>query len=154
MDNTKPIKREDFLKPLSREHHHGLLFCWKIRSGIRKNIEIKRVVNYANWFYQNYLTPHFYFENNFIYPVLPDSHQAIIQATEEHLSIKCLFENAQKDAVILLSIAQQIENHIRYEERIIFNLIQELISPKQIAQIESNLNNQPFIEFEDPFWEA
>ncbi len=153
MDTIKPIKRDDFLKPLSREHHHGLLFCWKIRSGIRKNIEISRIVAYTNWFYQNYLIPHFNFEDNFIYPVLTDSHEAIIQATEEHLSIKSLFDNAQNDTVILLSIAQQIENHIRFEERVIFNLIQELVSPKQIEQIESNFTNQPFIEYEDPFWE-
>ncbi|MBB6002716.1 hypothetical protein [Arcicella rosea] len=67
---------------------------------------------------------------------------------------KSLLENEQKDSLILLSIVQQMENHIRFEERVVFNLIQEVIGQKQIEQIESNFRNQPFIEYEDPFWEV
>ena len=32
----KPQKRHKALQPLSREHHHGLLLSWKIRSGFNK----------------------------------------------------------------------------------------------------------------------
>ena len=33
-----PIKRSEYLKPLSRDHHQGLLLCWKIRTGLKKGI--------------------------------------------------------------------------------------------------------------------
>ena len=41
-----PIKRSEFLKPISREHHHGLLLCWKIRAGLKKGIEPERIKLY------------------------------------------------------------------------------------------------------------
>ncbi len=40
---SKPIKRSVALKPLSREHHHGLLLSWKIREGFNRNVEIERI---------------------------------------------------------------------------------------------------------------
>jgi len=42
---TVPIKRSIALQPLSREHHHGLLLCWKIRTGLKKGIDIDRIKN-------------------------------------------------------------------------------------------------------------
>ena len=50
MDN-KPLKRHKALQPLSRDHHHGLLLSWKIRSGFKKNIDVERIKVYADWFY-------------------------------------------------------------------------------------------------------
>lgn len=44
----KPIKRHTALKPLSREHHHGLLLSWKIREGLKRNIEIPRIKKYID----------------------------------------------------------------------------------------------------------
>ena len=36
--HPKPQKRHKALQPLSREHHHGLLLSWKIRTGFSKDI--------------------------------------------------------------------------------------------------------------------
>ena len=36
---TKPLKRHAGLVELSRDHHHGLLLSWKIRQGLKKEIE-------------------------------------------------------------------------------------------------------------------
>jgi hypothetical protein len=73
----KPIKRSEFLKPLSREHHRGLLFCWKIRAGIKKNVEVSRIKKYADWFYQNYLVPHFEVEEKYVFPILGNENEFI-----------------------------------------------------------------------------
>jgi len=40
MEPKKPIKRDKVLQPLSHDHHQGLLLCWKIRTGIKKGIEL------------------------------------------------------------------------------------------------------------------
>lgn len=42
---SKSIKRTKALQPLSRDHHHGLLLCWKIRQGIKLNVEPERIKN-------------------------------------------------------------------------------------------------------------
>ena len=62
--HPKPQKRHKALQPLSREHHHGLLLSWKIRSGFSKNIEPKRIRTYADWFFKTHLIPHFEMEGN------------------------------------------------------------------------------------------
>jgi hypothetical protein len=46
----KPLKRAEYLKALSREHHHGLLLCWKIKTGFSKGVSISRMKLYLDWF--------------------------------------------------------------------------------------------------------
>lgn len=50
---SKPIKRSGHLIQLSREHHFSLLFCWKVRTGIKKNIEKRRIIPYILFFGKN-----------------------------------------------------------------------------------------------------
>src|SRR5690606_3210653 len=59
-----PIKRHKALQGVSREHHHGLLLCWKIRTGLAKNISPDRIKTYVDWFFDVYLRPHFELEEN------------------------------------------------------------------------------------------
>lgn len=59
MDNAKPLKRSGHLKPLSRGHHHGLLLCWKIREGFKRNVDPERIERYANWCWYAHLASHF-----------------------------------------------------------------------------------------------
>ena len=63
---TVPIKRSIALQPLSREHHHGLLLCWKIRTGLKKGIDIDRIKKYSDWFFKNSLLTHFNIEEELI----------------------------------------------------------------------------------------
>ena len=67
---SKPLKRHKALIPFSREHHHGLLLSWKIRSGFSKNIEVERIKKYADWFFINHLIPHFELEEKYIFSLI------------------------------------------------------------------------------------
>ena len=84
----KPIKRHKALKPVSREHHHGLLLSWKIRQGLKLNISTERICNYLNWFWEHHLKPHFEVEENYIFPILGNDNQLVKQALEDHQKIK------------------------------------------------------------------
>ena len=44
MEEIKPLKRSKELAPLSREHHDGLLFAWKIKQGLANGTPIKPFV--------------------------------------------------------------------------------------------------------------
>lgn len=59
IEKDTPIKCNEFLKPLSREHHHALLLCWKIKTGISKGVSSKRIKTYADLFYKTDLLPRF-----------------------------------------------------------------------------------------------
>ena len=56
---TKPIKRNKALQVVSREHHHGLLLCWKIRTGFSKGISEQLIKKYADGLYTTDMIPHF-----------------------------------------------------------------------------------------------
>ena len=51
----KLIKRAEYLKTLSREHHLGLILCWKIKTGFSNGISIERMKLYLDWFLKNHL---------------------------------------------------------------------------------------------------
>lgn len=152
MEKTAPIKRKDFLKPLSREHHHGLLLSWKIRTGLKKNADPARIMKYVKWFYTFYLKSHFDIEEKYIYPILGKENLYITKALQEHDEIKELIHTKEVSVNNLLKLADTIEYHVRYEERTLFNLIQDKATNEQLQQITTHLVEAPFIEHEDQFW--
>lgn len=153
-ETDKPIKRSEFLKPLSREHHHGLLFCWKIRAGIKKNVEVSRIKKYADWFYQNYLVPHFEVEEKHVFPILGNKNELIKKAILEHGRLKQLFESTTEFQKNIGFIEEELEAHIRFEERILFGEIQKFATAEQLQSIEYNHSDEKFVDnLSDPFWE-
>lgn len=112
----KPQKRHKALQPLSREHHHGLLLSWKIRTGFKKKIEPNRIRIYADWFYINHLIPHFEMEEEHIFTLLDSDHELIKKALADHRRIKRLFSEENEDAKTLSKIEEELEQHIRFEE--------------------------------------
>ncbi|HEY8400873.1 MAG TPA: hemerythrin domain-containing protein [Cytophagaceae bacterium] len=151
---SQPIKRHASIQPYSRDHHHGLLLCWKIRTGLSKPVEPSRIKEYADWFYTNHLLPHFEIEEKYIFPILGNEDKSVKRALSEHRKLKRLFES-QNDIVKTLSLIEDdLENHIRFEERILFNQIQQVATPEQLAMIEQQHSVSEFKDnWHDKFWE-
>lgn len=38
------------LNEACERHHKTLFFCWNIRAGIDKGVDIQRIVDYVNWY--------------------------------------------------------------------------------------------------------
>lgn len=153
-DRSKPIKRHISLQPLSREHHHTLVLVWKIRKAIREHVELDRVDQYVSWFYQQYVISHFTMEEKYIFPVLGNQHEMIVRALDEHKRLKGYFEAKGKDENAYMELADLLEKHIRFEERLLFNAIQELATEQQLATITEKHGGGQFRDNEDdPFWQ-
>jgi hypothetical protein len=153
-ETNKPIKRSEFLKLLSIEHHHGLLFCWKIRAGIKKDVEVSRIKKYADWFYQNYLIPHFEVEEKYVFTILGNENELIKKAVSEHRRLKRLFESTTEFQKNIGLIEEELEGHIRFEERILFGEIQKFATAEQLQSIQVNHSDEKFVDnLTDPFWE-
>jgi len=151
---TNPIRRNEALKPLSRDHHHGLLLCWKIRQGIKPNVEPERIKKYLDWFWISYLKPHFEIEEKYVFPVLGNENELVKQALAEHRKLKRLFENEDAISKAISLIEEELEKHIRFEERVLFNEIEKVASSEQLLQIEIDCSDKSFYEnLSDPFWE-
>ncbi len=148
-----PIKRHESLQPLSREHHHGLLLCWKIRKGISGDANPVRIKKYIDWFYREHLLPHFELEEKYIFPILGDSHHSVALAVAEHRTLEKLVNSLMDSYAELEDFASALESHIRLEERILFNEIQEAATPEQLKFIEAVHHEEAFHDnTEDVFW--
>ncbi len=140
------------MQPLSREHHEGLLLSWKIREGFRRNVAPERIKRYCDWFWKNHLIPHFHAEETHVFTILGLDHELIIRAVSEHRNLEQLF-SSDGSVDTLTEISQQLESHIRFEERVLFNKIQDVATPDQMVEIEKQHDTVPACEkWEDEFW--
>ncbi|HLD54592.1 MAG TPA: hemerythrin domain-containing protein [Sediminibacterium sp.] len=150
---AKPINRAEYLKKLSREHHHGLLLAWKIKTGFSKKIPAERIKKYTDWFYTAHLKRHFQEEEKYVFPILGNDNILIQKAIQEHQQLAQLFNETDNLEMALKQIAIDLVNHIRFEERILFNQIQAKATPEQITMTEALHTSESFIDnTTDPFW--
>jgi hemerythrin-like domain-containing protein len=149
----KPQKRHKALQPLSREHHHGLLLSWKIRNGFNKNVDPIRIKTYTDWFFETHLIPHFEMEENHIFSILESDNELIKRALAEHRRLKRLFSETEVEAKTLSKIEEELEQHIRFEERVLFPEIQKVATEEQLLHIEKIHHQEPFEDnLDDEFW--
>jgi hypothetical protein len=150
-----PLKRHEALKPLSKDHHHGLLLCWKIREGKKKEVETERIKSYTDYFYYSQLKPHFKFEEEEIFVLLGQDHPLVKRALAEHNRLQHLFEETNNIDRALSEIEKELEEHIRFEERVLFNELQQEAS---LDALENLKNKEEEVitpdpdDWEDKFW--
>ena len=154
----KPIHRSEHIKRLSREHHFTLLFCWKIRQGLKTNVSGERIRKYVQYFWQQHLQPHFREEEKILFAPMKDRH--VQRAINEHTSIRQQIEHLStypqnKERKTLAKIADMVDEHVRYEERELFPHLERKLSEEQLENIGkllqkhySSLQDQ----YEDQFW--
>ncbi len=152
-EKNAPIKRSKELLQLSREHHHALLLGWKINKGIQSNIEISRIETYTKWFYANHLKPHFELEEKYVFPILDDTNENKKIVLEHHQQLRNLFEKETLDIEMLKKINEVLTNHVRFEERVLFNEIQHSDDTNLLKALNEIHQEEKFIDNEsDPFW--
>ena len=156
MEETKPIKRSKELAPLSREHHNGLLFAWKIKQGLANGTSIETLCNYTRWFWSNHIKPHFKEEEKVLVKFLPEDNALVKQMFREHAQIRDLIISLDKepDPSSLQLLAEFVNNHIRFEERELFAYAEKTLTQEQLNEIFKELPNelQCETEWKDEFW--
>ncbi|MEO7264463.1 MAG: hemerythrin domain-containing protein [Ferruginibacter sp.] len=157
-DATTPIKRSQALIQFSREHHFGLLLVWKIRQGLKNNTESSRISSYAIFFFENELTAHFKEEEKDLFVKLPADDLLRLQAFAEHEKIYSLIDGIQKDKEninLLKEFADTLDSHIRFEERTLFNHLQQHLSEEALKKLEeghSKREGDVDDKWDDHFW--
>ena len=149
---SKPLKRHIALQPVSREHHHGLLLAWKIREGIKKKTDLVRIKKYTNWFWVTHLKPHFEFEEKYLFPVLAKGHNLTALALSQHRALESQFTSETFNEASLLELEHHLVEHIRFEERVLFQKIQEMASIENLEAIQKSHQMSSDEKWEDEFW--
>lgn len=146
------MKRHEALKQLSRDHHFGLLLCWKLKSGIKKEVSVERMAKYIRVFYEHNLKPHFAEEEETIFKILGEQDPLIAEAIREH-RIFANWIDKINDVSQIQDFYELLEKHIRTEERQIFPAIEEAATDEQLAHLLS-LDHAELKEpeYDDIFW--
>ena len=156
MEEIKPLKRTKELAPLSREHHDGLLFAWKIKQGLANGTSIETLCNYTRWFWTNHIKPHFKDEEKVLVKFLPEDNALVQQMLREHTQIRDLIISLDKepDTSSLQLLAEFVNNHIRFEERELFAYAERTLTQEQLNEIYNDLPHDLHCETEwkDEFW--
>lgn len=160
MQPVKPIKRSKELVPLSRDHHDGLLLCWKIRQGFKNGTGTERIVAYVIHFFEEHLVTHFAQEEQFVFDLLPDNDPMKIEALAQHDILKGLYSSIKSsigdEEKLLGNFEQDLETHIRFEERELFPYIERKTDPAIFAsagkKIEEIHSQKSCTLWQDEFW--
>jgi iron-sulfur cluster repair protein YtfE (RIC family) len=159
MKEHSPIKRRQALVSFSKDHHFGLLLVWKIRQGLQKAVSAERISNYVLFSFKEDLEKHFKDEEQLLFCKLPVDDVLRKQAEEDHQAICNLvaaIAEKKDDANLLIQFANALEKHIRFEERELFNHLQNKIAADELEKIAGRLSNDTKAiddSWEDVFWE-
>ena len=159
MKDQTPIKSLHAIVSFSKLYHFGLLLAWKIRQGLEKAVNAERISKYVVYFFKADLEKHFKDEEQLLFCKLPESDSLRKLAEADHQSIYNLVNDIDKnknDTKLLSQLANELETHIRFEERELFNHLQNKITPEDLQLIEKRTPNSGKSideEWEDVFWE-
>ncbi len=153
----KPIKRNEHILQHSKDHHFTLLFCWKIRQGIKRGVDAERIKKYVQHFWQQNMVAHFREEEDILFAPLKD--EKVQRAIEEHEQIKeqvnaVLQSSGEEASKQLILIANLVDKHVRYEERELYPHLEKMLTYAQLENIGIHLLETPVLkdDYADEFW--
>lgn len=131
-----PLERHALLKPVSREHHEGLMLCWHIRKALAQGRDPDVQMRACADFYHTHLLSHFAIEEEAVFPVLGAGDPLVKRALAEHRRLTLLFLAWDDPLSNLSLIEEELKAHIRFEERVLFQRVQEVASEEQLERID------------------
>jgi hemerythrin-like domain-containing protein len=151
---NEPIKRSQYMVELSKDHHAGLLFSWKVKEGLKRDIELPRIKKYVNYFWEHHLKAHFREEEALLFNRIEDDALSQ-QGKNEHQMLQNRInrlnhnENAVKDDY--LEFAELLIKHIRFEERILLPHLEQVLPLSALKSVEAYLTQQHPVPFKDNY---
>jgi hemerythrin-like domain-containing protein len=144
------MKRHAALIPLSHQHHDALALCVFIDRGLRDEQTVENVHklrSQASDTFDLLISGHFDVEESVVFPAvkpyLPD--QALIEELlSEHDSLRSKFKNLanHEDSELIAALkdlGDQLDRHIRTEERILFQTIQEVLDDSTLVTLGNEI---------------
>jgi len=135
------MKRNEHLKTLSWEHHHGLVSAFRLQQGLNNGTAKDTLRDYILYIWENDLDFHFWKEEQIIQPSLvktEDGKKIVEQMTSEHKTFRNLIKTLktkQHKIEHIRFFADILNKHIRFEERRLFPFIEKESSEKALEKI-------------------
>lgn len=144
------MRRHKSIINLSRDHHHGLILAQLIKKNAPhfKNLPdtLEGKIEYTLNAYTADLLPHFKKEEEILFPLVKGKYKKIDsivdQLYNEHKLIKGLVKRLQKDndkEEILNELGNLLTQHIRKEERDLFEQLQNVLTKEELDNLADQL---------------
>ncbi|MBY0481712.1 MAG: hemerythrin domain-containing protein [Chitinophagaceae bacterium] len=149
------IHRHIALQPLSKQHHQALLVSLLLEKGLKKKVTVKELRDFAIQFWEQELAQHFDMEEKVFVPysiLYPDLINQFAQLKLDHKEIRLLIQKINNDAradqyETIGAFAVLLEKHIRFEERELFNSLQDTLSDIELIDVLQQLESIPEKDF-------
>jgi hemerythrin-like domain-containing protein len=140
------MKRYPELQPLSRQHHNELMACLLLKKGIQKKTGITVLQDFLRQFWQNDLQPHIKEEENSLIPLLQSNQKLRMYASVIHGShelIERIYERNKSQLASYRNLElfiNTLEQHILFEERVVFEEAQRNLPQHALKQLQVQEN--------------
>ena len=139
------VKRSEALRALSHQHHQGLFAALQLKRAGRESAAEARQVFLD--FYEREGSPHFRAEEELLLPAFARhkgvDHPAIVRVLLEHVDLRGrgqdLESRADPDPATLRELGERLESHIRFEERVLFPMIEEALPVDELERLGAAL---------------
>ena len=138
------MKRDASLQPLSRQHHDALMACLMIEKGVRKHTDLKVLQDFTRQLWEKDLNKHFILEESHLVPYLRRKQfpeyiiQSLLRDHELLRVISSRILNGGASYKGFLAFSTLLEQHVRFEERLVFEKAQEMIPGPELAELTSH----------------
>lgn len=128
------MKRCTALRDLSNEHHHGLVLAKRAKeaAGTAEEEQVWRGIQAR---FAVDLEPHFQIEELGLLPALEQAGEAelVRRTLDEHAELRRLI--SEEGAQAIARFAELLAQHIRFEERELFEVAQQKLSSAELAEL-------------------
>lgn len=154
------MKRIEALQPLSHQHHNALMGSLLIKKGVSKKAEKKVLKDFLLQLWNQDIQRHMQTEEEILLPMIARSERqfdSIIKRDHETLRLLADRIRIHEDGYTPFEVfADLLEQHIRFEERVVFAKIQENLSDEQLQKLSdsfSALSSRKCQDYPVKFWE-
>ncbi len=132
--SEQPLKRDAALMPLSWQHQRGLRLARRIGLGEADVGDVERAWNTE-------LEAHFSAEEELLFPFSEDAHAARVK--DDHEWLRAMYERLRAhpdDAPLLTAFGAVLRAHIRFEERVWFDALQDALGKKRLEALHERMH--------------
>ena len=139
--------RDKNLVPLSRQHQHALALCVRIERAAP--IDAAKLGEWQSEITQQFeaeINVHFAAEEHILFPAaraFAERNPLISELLAQHKWLRTKFartEAGQMSAEDLLEFARKLSEHVRKEERQLFERLQALMTPDELGRVGAELD--------------
>jgi iron-sulfur cluster repair protein YtfE (RIC family) len=135
------MKRSEALRALSHDHHQGLFAALQLKRARQETADDARAVFLD--FFEREGARHFRAEEELLLPAFAGHSEvdqpAIVRVLTEHVDIRRrrqeLEASVDPDPAELRELGERLESHIRFEERVLFPMIEAALPVDELERL-------------------